>query len=83
MANTEQVDIWERWVIGVHLLFYGLLLYCSVQAWLDAAPSQQRTIAGVGGGLAIWYGLFLWRGMAYWENHQLRLALVFVIGWGL
>lgn len=76
--------MWDRWVIGVHGIFYVLLLFCSVRALgIAEATTEQALIVGAGVLLALWYGLFIWRGIAYWEARPLSLALVFAIGWGV
>lgn len=87
MAHTlqddpQQKDIWDTWIIGVHLLFYGfLLLALGMALWNRADLAQPGRVLLASLLLGLWYGLFLWRDLNYWEQRPLRLALLLPIGW--
>lgn len=87
MAHTlqddpKQKDIWDSWVIGVHLLFYGfLLLALGTALWNRQEVAQSGLVLLASLLLGLWYGLFLWRDLNYWELRPGRLALLLPIGW--
>lgn len=87
MAHTSQndppqKDIWDTWVIGMHLLFYGfLLLALGLALWHQQDVAQPGMVLLASLLLGLWYGLFLWRDLNYWELRPRRLALLLPIGW--
>lgn len=87
MANTlqdapQQKDIWDTWVIGIHVLFYGfLLLALGMALWNRQNVMQLDRVLLASLSLGLWYGLFLWRDLNYWELYPGRLALLLPIGW--